>query len=73
MTGRHICQKEANPGKWTPEIKDTEECTKGYHVTQYWNMWYKEDCRIFECEVKGRTTNTNPGVIEKEVCSSIGW
>jgi hypothetical protein len=59
------------PGKWTPEIKDTKECSRGYHVTQYWNMWYKEDCRIFECEVKGRTTNTYPGVIEKEVCSSI--
>ena len=63
--------KGTKPGKWTPEIKDTKECYKGYHVTQYWNMWYKEDCRIFECEVKGCTTNTNPGVIEKEVCSSI--
>ena len=63
--------KGSNPGKWTPEIKDTKECSRGYHVTQYWNMWYKEDCRIFECEVKGCTTNTNPGVIEKEVCSSI--
>jgi hypothetical protein len=63
--------KGTKPGKWTPKIKDTKECCKGYHVTQYWNMWYKEDCRIFECEVKGCTTNTNPGVIEKEVCSSI--
>jgi len=64
--------KGTKPGKWTPEIKDTEECYKGYHVTKYWNMWYKEEgCRIFECEVKGRTTRTNPGVIEKEVCSSI--
>ena len=63
--------KGINPGKWTPEIKDTEECTKGYHVTQYWNMWYKGDCRIFECGVKGRTYGEQPGVIEKEVCSSI--
>ena len=63
--------KGTKPGKWTPKIKDTKECCKGYHVTRYWNMWYKEDCRIFECEVKGCTTNTNPGVIEKEVCSSI--
>jgi PPE-repeat protein len=64
--------KGSKPGKWTPEIKDTEECTKGYHVTKYWNMWYKEEgCRIFECEVKGRTYGERPGVIEKEVCSSI--
>ncbi len=64
--------KGSKPGKWTPEIKDTEECTKGYHVTKYWNMWYKEEgCRIFECEVKGRTYGEKPGVIEKEVCSSI--
>jgi len=61
----------SNPGKWTPEIKDIKECNRGYHVTQFWNMWYKEDCRIFECEVDGCITNTNPGVIEKEVCTSI--
>ena len=63
--------KGTKPGKWTPEIKDTEECYKGYHVTQFWNMLYKEDCRIFECEVKGCTYGEQPGVIEKEVCSSI--
>ena len=63
--------EENKPGKWTPEIKDVKECSRGYHVTQYWNMWYKEDCRIFECEIKGCTTNTNQGVIEKEVCTSI--
>jgi hypothetical protein len=63
--------EENKPGKWTPEIKDTEECIKGYHVTQYWNMWYKKDCRIFKCEVKGCTCCEYPGVIGKEVCTSI--
>jgi hypothetical protein len=63
--------KGDKPGKWTPEIKDIEECMTGYHVTRYWNMWYKEDCRIFECEVKGCTCGEHPGVIEKEVCTSI--
>ena len=64
--------KGTKPGKWTPEIKDTEECYKGYHVTQYWNMWYKEEgCRIFECEVKGCTHYEQSGMIEKAVCSSI--
>ena len=64
--------EENKPGKWTPEIKDTEEYIKGYHVTQYWNMWYKEEgCRIFECEVKGCTHDKQPGVTEKEACYSI--
>jgi len=62
----------SKPGKWTPKIKDIEECSCGYHVTQYWNMWYKEEgCRIFECEVKGCILNNDLGVIEKEVCTSI--
>lgn len=64
--------KGTKPGKWTPEIKDAEEGYKGYHVTQYWNMWYMEEgCRIFECEVKGCTHYEQSGMIEKAVCSSI--
>ncbi len=62
------------PGKWTPRIENVVACKKGYHVTKYWNMWYEEDCRIFECEVDGVVVPAGEsavGVIDKVVCTRI--
>ena len=58
---------------WTPVIKDKKICSKGYHVTRYWNMFVscKED-RIFEVEVKDLVEEeVLAGVCEKAVCSSL--
>ena len=68
--------KDGEPGKWTPEIRDVAACRKGYHVTEYWNMWYEAGCRIFECEVDGTVVAADPvsgiaGVVDKAVCTSI--
>lgn len=64
--------KGKRPGKWTPAIENVEICVTGYHVTQYWNMWYPvSDVRIFECNVKGLIFNKIPGVVKKEVCERI--
>ncbi len=62
------------PGKWTPRIENVVACKKGYHVTKYWNMWYKEGCRIFKCEVDGVVVAAGEsvvGVIDKVVCTRI--
>ena len=60
-------------GKWTPLIKNIIECKKGYHVTEYPNIWWNDptEDKIYECEVKGLQENNNIGVIEKYVCKSI--
>jgi len=63
--------KSDSPGKWTPRITDLRECSKGYHVTPYWNMWYEEGCTVFECETKGLQKKEGPGVIDKYVCESV--
>ncbi len=62
------------PGKWTPRIENVVACKKGYHVTKYWNMWYEEGCRIFECEVDGVVVAAGEsvvGVVDKVVCTRI--
>lgn len=59
------------PGKWTPRIENVVACKKGYHVTEYWNMWYEAGCRIFECEVDGVVVNAAAGVVNKIVCTRI--
>ena len=63
--------KRGMPGKWTPEIDDIKKCERGYHITRYWNMWYKEGCRIFECDFDGLMESSDPGVIEKEAARRI--
>ena len=68
--------KDGEPGKWTPEIRDVAACRKGYHVTEYWNMWYEAGCRMFECEAGGVVVAAAPasgiaGVVDKAVCTSI--
>ena len=60
-------------GKWLPIIKDIVKCSKGYHVTNYWNMWLEsKDNRIFEVEVKHlQDEKETVGVIDKYVCKSF--
>ena len=59
--------------KWTPIIKNVKVCSKGYHVTKYWNMFVSNnEDRIFEVEVKDLAgEEVLVGVCEKAVCSSI--
>jgi hypothetical protein len=66
--------KDKKPGKWTPRIENVVACRRGYHVTKYWNMWYEEDCRIFECEVDGVVVAVGEsvaGFVDKVVCTRI--
>jgi len=63
--------KGKKPGKWTPRIENVVSCKSGYHVTRYWNMWYEEGCRIFECEVGGAVVSATAGVVDKVVCARI--
>ena len=68
--------KDGEPGKWTPRIENVVACKSGYHVTEYWNMWYEEGCRIFECEVDGvvvaaASGESVVGVVDKVVCTRI--
>jgi hypothetical protein len=60
-------------GKWTPIIKDIKECSKGYHITPYWNMYATDTSnRIFEVECKGIIDKKDGvGVIDKYVCESF--
>ena len=62
--------KGKRKGKWTPKVS-TDLCNSGYHVTEYWNMWYKSGARVFEVETKGAFTFSNAGVCDKEVYESI--
>ena len=62
--------KGSEPGKWTPTV-DCAICSSGYHVTEFWNMWYKEGCHIYEVDVKGNYEHKDPGVCEKHVYPSI--
>ena len=56
-------------GKWLPLIKDISECNKGYHITNYWNMWINSnDNKIFEVEVEELLEKDEVGVINKYVC-----
>ena len=67
----YLPKKNGKPGKWTPVIKNISECCKGYHITHYWNMWYKDGCKIYEVEYRGLRENNSPGVIDKLVCESV--
>jgi hypothetical protein len=60
-------------GKWTPIIKDIKECSEGYHVTPYWNVYVTDTSnRIFEVECKGIIDKKDEvGVIDKYVCESF--
>lgn len=57
--------ENGKPGKWTPEIDDIVECSRGYHITRYWNMWYLDGCQIFECDFEGPIESSAVGVIAK--------
>ena len=66
--------KDGGPGKWTPTIENVVFCKSGYHVTEYWNMWYEAGCRIFECEVDGvvvAASESVAGVVDKLACARI--
>jgi hypothetical protein len=56
--------------QWTPEV-EVNMCDSGYHVTEYWNMWYSESSRIFEVEVRDHFKYNNVGVCTKHVYPSI--
>ena len=59
-------------GKWLPLIKDISECKKGYHITNYWNMWINSnDNKIFEVEVEDLKEKDEVGVIDKYVCGKF--
>ena len=63
--------KDGKPGKWTPRVENVVAYKSGYHVTKYWNMWYKEGCRILECEVDGVVIDNVVGVVDKVVCQRV--
>ena len=63
--------KGKRKGKWTPKIVDISKCHRAYHVTQYWNMWYEQDARIFECECDGKYQDNVIGVDVKAVFCRI--
>jgi len=66
--------KDGEPGKWTPMIENVVFCKSGYHVTEYWNMWYEAGYRIFECEVDGVVVAAGKsvaGVVDKAACTRI--
>lgn len=61
-------------GKWLPKIKSLEFCHRGYHITQYWNMWAQLNCKIFEVEYKGRVLHkvtSSSGVEDQILCETI--
>ena len=60
--------KNNKPGKWTPKIKNTVICERGYHLTKHWNMWIeKETDQVFECEAK----NIKEWENDKCVCEQV--
>ena len=63
--------KDGKPGKWTPKIGNIVACERGYHVTEYWNMWYNGGCRVFECEADGVVMDDVVGVVNKVVCQRV--
>ena len=64
--------KGNKPGKWLPLIKDLKECSNGYHVTNYWNMWLQDTSnKIFEVEIKDMQEKSEVGVIDKYVCGKF--
>ena len=69
----YLPKKNGEVGKWTPRIKNVSECSKGYHVTPYWNMWLNNSSdKVFEVEVKGlKKTSNSVGVVDKFVCESV--
>jgi hypothetical protein len=70
--GNFDYSKYIESGEFVPEIENIKECSTGYHVTEFWNMWLDSaDNRIFEVEVKGLVENNEVGVKDKYVCSSF--
>lgn len=63
--------RNGKPGGWTPKIENIVACERGYHVTKYWNMWYKDGCRVFECEADGVVMDDVVGVVDKVVCQRV--
>jgi hypothetical protein len=58
-------------GKWLPKRKTTL-CTRGWHVTKYWNMWIKtSEDNVYEVETRKETKEETVGVEEKIVCEQI--
>lgn len=68
--GDYLPEKD-KPGKWTPCVEDAEICLRGYHVTEYWNIWYEKGRRVFECECRGLQRELAPGINMKKVCRSL--
>lgn len=67
--------KNGSAGDWLPEIEELEMCSKGYHITKYWNQWtdvFNKNSRIYEVEFKGKQPIIEHfGVEEKVVCKTI--
>ena len=63
--------KNNKVGKWTPKIKNVKLCNNGFHVTNFWNMWYETGCDVFECECKGLIVELDEVVVDKFVCESV--
>ena len=67
--------KDDSAGDWLPVIEELEMCSKGYHITKYWNQWtnvFNENSRIYEVEFKGKQSIIEHfGVEEKVVCKTI--
>jgi hypothetical protein len=61
----------AKSGEWAPVITELEMCNWGYHITQYWNMWYEDGRDVYEVEGRGIVRAEEPGVELKVVCESI--
>ena len=58
--------------EWLPVIEDVSICNKGYHITEFWNMWINDKTnRIFEVECKDIQEENEIGVKEKFVCKSF--
>ena len=70
---KYLPKKNGKTGKWLPTIdkKDLSICNCGYHVTPYWNMWYRDGCKVFEVEVKNIVDIDESGVVNKFVCGSF--
>jgi len=59
-------------GDWLPEIpkEQIKLCKCGYHITKYWNMWYKNNYRIFEVECKEIVGEKDHCGVEEKVATT---
>ena len=58
-------------GKWLPDVDKLTMCNSGYHITRFWNMWFRDKCRVFIVEPRGLVNDNTPGVVDKHLCRSF--